>query len=109
MKKFDKITVPKHLNPIAQYHYKSLVCALKEKEIFESVDKGVVEMLASLYADFRNMDLSPSDRRQAIKTYATLIKEYGGTPASRQQLKLKPEKEEPSYDDGLSGFFQEDD
>lgn len=102
-RKYDKITIPKHLNPIGRYHYCQLVKALSDKGIFESVDRGVVEMLSSLYSEFRDLSLTNAERRQAIKLYAALIKEYGGTPASRQALKLKAEQEEPT--DELADFF----
>lgn len=102
-KKSSSITAPAHLTQIGKNHYRQLVKALSEKDIFESVDRGVVEMLSSLYSEFRDMSLTNAERRQAIKLYAALIKEYGGTPASRQALKLKAEQEEPT--DELADFF----
>ena len=102
-KKSSSITAPAHLTQIGKNHYRQLVKALSEKDIFESVDRGVVEMLSSLYSEFRDMSLTNAERRQAIKLYAALIKEYGGTPASRQALKIKAEQEEPT--DELADFF----
>ena len=102
-KKSSSITAPAHLTQIGKNHYRQLVKALSEKDIFESVDRGVVEMLSSLYSEFRDMSLTNAERRQAIKLYAALIKEYGGTPASRQALKIKAEREEPT--DELADFF----
>ncbi len=101
-RKYEKISPPKHLSPIGQYHYRQLVKALSDKGIFESVDRGVVEMLSSLYSEFRDNTLSNAEKRQAIKLYAALIEKYGGTPASRQALKLKAEQEAT---DDFSDFF----
>ena len=108
MNKSENIVIPDYLDRIAKNHYKSLVRALKKKGIFETVDKGAVEMLASLYSDYRNKDLSSNERRQAIKTYAMLIKEYGGTPASRQSLKINPEQKEEVETNDLEGFFEDE-
>ena len=102
-KKTSSITPPAHLSQIGKNHYRQLVKALSDKGIFESVDRGVVEMLSSLYSEFRDLSLTNAERRQAIKLYAALIKEYGGTPASRQALKLKAEQEEQT--DELADFF----
>lgn len=102
-KKSSSITVPKHLSQIGQNHYRQLVKALSDKGIFESVDRGVVEMLSSLYAEYRDKEASEAEKRQAIKLYAALIKEYGGTPASRQALKIKAEQEEKDND--LADYF----
>lgn len=104
-KKLSSITTPKHLSQLGQNHYRQLVKALSDKGIFESVDRGVVEMLSSLYSEFRDLSLTNAERRQAIKLYATLIKEYGGTPASRQALKIKAEEQEQT--DELDGFFED--
>ncbi len=102
-RKTSSITPPAHLSQIGKNHYRQLVKALSDKGIFESVDRGVVEMLSSLYSEFRDNTLSNAEKRQAIKLYAALIEKYGGTPASRQALKLKAEQEEKDSD--LADFF----
>ncbi|MBQ3730019.1 MAG: hypothetical protein IJS84_08235 [Spirochaetales bacterium] len=83
-----KVSAPKHLSAIGRYHYQFLVANLKEQGTFSDIDKGAIEMLATLYSDYRNTELSAKERRESIKAYKDLIKEYGGTPASRQSMKI---------------------
>lgn len=80
----------KFQNRIAQCHNEFLTKELRNKGIYEKVDSGAIEMLSALYADFRDKDIPLKDKRDSIKLYIALIKQYGGTPASRQQLNLKP-------------------
>jgi phage terminase small subunit len=83
-----KVSAPTHLSAVGRYHYQCLVANLKEQGTFSDIDKGAIEMLATLYSDYRDKSLSPKERRESIKAYKDLIKEYGGTPASRQAMKI---------------------
>lgn len=100
-KQSRRISAPKWLSGPGQWHYKKIVEALEEKGLYDPADCGALEMLASLYGDFRDPDISPKDKRDSMKLYVQICREYGGTPASRQALRIRLETktdEDPEKD-----------
>ena len=73
----DKISAPKWLPVVGQYHYRQLVQQLEDLGIYNPLEKGLIEMMAKLYADSRDPETSGKEQRESIKLYGQLIKTLG--------------------------------
>ena len=73
----NEIGAPKWLSVVGRYHYRQLVKQLTDLGIYNPLEKGLVEMMAKLYADSRAPELSGKDQRESIKLYGQLIKTLG--------------------------------
>lgn len=82
MTKCREISPPKWLSRAGQNHYRQLVKELTDNGIFNPLEKGLVEMMAQLYADTRDPELPKKEQRESIKLYAKLIKIVGSRGGS---------------------------
>lgn len=80
--------------------------SLRESGLYQKIDDGAIEMLANLYEDFKNPELPLKEKRETIKLYVELIKQYGGTPTSRQKLKVKG-REDADAEGDLKEFMED--
>lgn len=101
----DRKTTKKR-KTVAEEHFGKLLSSLSESGLYQTIDNGALEMLSSLYEDFKNPELSLKDKRDSIKLYVELIKQYGGTPTSRQNLKLKS-REDANAERDLEEFIND--
>lgn len=77
MTKCREISPPKWLSQPGQNHYRQLVKELTDNGIYNPLEKGLIEMMAQLYADARDPELPKKEQRESIKLYARLIKIVG--------------------------------
>ena len=77
MTKCREISPPKWLTQPGQNHYRQLVKELTDNGIYNPLEKGLIEMMAQLYADARDPELPKKEQRESIKLYARLIKIVG--------------------------------
>ena len=82
MTKCREISPPKWLSRAGQNHYRQLVKELTDNGIFNPLEKGLVEMMAQVYADTRDPELPKKEQRESIKLYAKLIKIVGSRGGS---------------------------
>ena len=77
MTKCREISPPKWLSRAGQNHYRQLIKELTDNGIYNPLEKGLIEMMAQLYADTRDPELSKKEQRESIKLYSKLIKIVG--------------------------------
>ncbi len=75
--KCKEIAPPKWLTTVGRNHYRQLVQQLEDLGIYNPLEKGLVEMMAKLYADSRDPEISGKEQRESIKLYGQLIKTLG--------------------------------
>lgn len=74
---YKEIAPPKWLTNIGRNHYRQLTKQLSDFGMYNPLEKGLIEMLAKLYADSRDPALSGKEQRESIKLYSQLIKNVG--------------------------------
>lgn len=99
---------PKYLNGVAQHYYRKIVAIFKDRNVYDPIDNASYEMLAWLYGEYRNEDASQKDRRESIKLFFLLCKDYGITLASRQKLLADLEAPEEDPEGDIKEDFFED-
>lgn len=73
----NEIVAPAWLSQVGKNHYRQLTKQLTDAGMFNPIEKGLIEMLAKLYADSRDAALSGKEQRESIKLYSQLIKNVG--------------------------------
>lgn len=73
----NEICAPQWLSQVGKNHYRQLVKQLTDLGIYNPLEKGLVEMMAKLYADSRDPETSGKEQRESIKLYGQLIKTLG--------------------------------
>ena len=95
-----EISPPKWLSKPGQNHYRQLVKELTENGIFNPLEKGLIEMMAQLYADTRDPELPKKEQRESIKLYSRLIKIVGSRGGGGD--------EGPEAEEDLRKFMEEE-
>ena len=98
--KCREISPPKWLSRPGQNHYRQLVKELTENGIYNPLEKGLIEMMAQLYADTRDPELPKKEQRESIKLYSRLIKIVGSRGGSGE--------DSPEAEEDLRRFMEED-
>ncbi len=73
----NEISAPAWLSQIGKNHYRQLVKQLMDRGTYNPLEKGLIEMMASLYSDSRDTKLSSKERREDMKLYSQLLKTLG--------------------------------
>jgi len=73
----NEIVAPAWLSQVGKNHYRQLIKQLTELGIYSPLEKGLIEMMAKLYADSRDAETSGKEQRESIKLYSQLIKTVG--------------------------------
>lgn len=73
----NEICAPQWLSQVGKNHYRQLTKQLSDFGMYNPLEKGLIEMLAKLYADSRDPALSGKEQRESIKLYSQLIKNVG--------------------------------
>ena len=96
----NEICAPAWLSQVGKNHYRQMVKQLTDLKMFNPLEKGLVEMLASLYSDARDAELSGKERRESIKLYSQLIKVVGTRPSAK-------DAEDPDAEKDLEAFMED--
>ena len=99
MTKCREISPPKWLSRAGQNHYRQLIKELTDNGIYNPLEKGLIEMMAQLYADTRDPELPKKEQRESIKLYSRLIKIVGSRGGSGD--------DSPEAEDDLRKFMEE--
>lgn len=81
----NEISAPQWLSQVGKNHYRQLVKQLTDLGIFNPLEKGLVEMMAKLYADSRDPKISGKEQRESIKLYGQLIKTLGSRGGKKDE------------------------
>lgn len=90
---------PKWLTPVGKYHYKKLVQSLKDLELYNPLDNGLIEQAAAAYSESRDEELTFKERVAARDQYARLVEQLG------KRGGLKARVEEVGSEDDLKEFI----
>lgn len=90
---------PKWLNAVGRYHYKKLVQSLKDVELYNPLDVGLIEQAAAAYSESRDASLSFKERQSARDQYARLVGQLG------ERGGVKATLEEVGSEDDLKEFI----
>lgn len=100
MSKCREISPPKWLSRPGQNHYRQLVKELTDNGTYNPLEKGLIEMMAQLYADTRDPELPKKEQRESIKLYSRLIKIVGSRGGRGD--------DSPEAEEDLRKFMEED-